>query len=76
VNWDALPFDQENLEKYLSSLYQEQMHMVTVRELGAGDELKGTVMAHLIGPAFWFAMSLAACRIVTDFVSLFRILVH
>jgi len=52
------------------------MHMVTVRELGAGDELKGTVMAHLIGPAFWFAMSLAACRIVTDFVSLFRILVH
>lgn len=28
----SLPFDQENLEKYLNSLYQEQAQVVTVRE--------------------------------------------
>jgi hypothetical protein len=38
VNWAVLPFDQDSLERYLSSLYDEEVEVIAVRELRGGDE--------------------------------------
>lgn len=43
MNWDALPFDKRGLERYLASLYDDQVRVIAVRELSedhAGEKLK------------------------------------
>ncbi len=43
VNWEVLPFSQESLERYLSSLYGEEVDVIAVHELQgeeASDEIK------------------------------------
>lgn len=38
TNWEALPFNREQLETYLSSLYQEMVEVIRVSELQGNDE--------------------------------------
>jgi hypothetical protein len=41
VNWDILPLDRENLERYLSSVIPGEVRVCAVRDLAGEEELKG-----------------------------------
>jgi hypothetical protein len=48
VNWNLLPFKQEDLEAYLSAPYSSQVQVVAVRELG-GDQNRETLKQYGYG---------------------------